>query len=325
MEALAIPGVVVYSPAETEDHRIINVRLESQGSGKPLIESVFGGALTRARFDYLLKSAGQPLAAASRTELRGHLMPKDPGLDAGKRLFFKDLDFYGLLPKALGGDNAITIGSNTVQTALKNRRSLEGVRVDPPQFSGFMGYPENEADLAAVFGNQKSARLATWKDHADTLRSMAEEFGFRLFSGSDFRTSGSNAELLAEMEKASGIIFVLAHSEGCHFSVPGGTGAVHVTPTDIANLHLGKAPFVVLRICDGIDNGYASAFMRAGARGVWANRGVVSAKVANEQIGMFLKFTSEGDSVLEAVRRVDELNPAAKASAALFAQLIPLK
>jgi hypothetical protein len=126
---------------------------------------------------------------------------------------------------------------------------------------------------------------------------------------------------LRALESAEGIFFLVAHAEGCHFSIPGGTGAISITPADIAQLHLAKSPIVILRICDGIDNGYASAFIKAGARSVWANKGVISAKAANEQIELFMKFSSEGDSVQEAIRRVEELIPTANNAAGLITQL----
>jgi len=56
------------------------------------------------------------------------------------------------------------------------------------------------------------------------------------------------------MEQASGIVFIVAHANGCHFRLPGGE-TIDVSASDILNLKLTKHPFVVLRICNGIDEG----------------------------------------------------------------------
>jgi hypothetical protein len=297
------------------------VRFETQGDDKPLKQEVVGtGELTRQQFKNLLKAAHQPSAVAYRSELRMKLMPKDFSADVGKTVFFKDLDFYGLLPKTLGIDDAITIGSLTVQTALRNRKALETLKPKRAEFTAFMGYPETEGDRDTIFGTQKTASLQLWRQRAQALRDAAEEHGFKLFAAGDLRTLGTKQKILEQIQAAKGVVFVVAHADGCHIHLPGGE-IVSLSPSDIAGLKLTESPFVILRICNGIDNGFASAFMRAGASAVWANRGVISADNANQQITLFMKYLSDGLSALEAARQVEKVNPQAKASVGLFTKL----
>jgi hypothetical protein len=86
----------------------------------------------------------------------------------------------------------------------------------------------------------------------------------------------SKPDLLSALESAEGIIFILAHASRAHIILPGGA-SLEINPADIAGLSLHHNPFVFLRICHGADTGFADAFIKAGAKAVWANRGAVEA------------------------------------------------
>jgi len=77
-----------------------------------------------------------------------------------------------------------------------------------------------------------------------------------------------------------------------------------------------RRPF--LRVCQGKDEGFADAFLRAGAAGVWANRGPVDAAVANRQAEQFLEKVRAGKSVLSAIKEIMDADPHAKNSDVLF-------
>jgi len=62
--------------------------------------------------------------------------------------------------------------------------------------------------------------------------------------------------------------------------------------------------------------------MRAGARGVWANRGVIDAGTANQHVELFMKALGEGSSVYDAIRKVEQQESTANAAAGLFALLL---
>jgi hypothetical protein len=131
-------------------------------------------------------------------------------------------------------------------------------------------------------------------------------------------------EFLSRIENAKGIVLVIAHADGATVRLPGMGGGLTITPADIAQLHLKNSPFVVLRICNAVDRGYADAFGRAGATGVWANRGIITAETANRQIAAFFEELAAGQSILESIQKIQARDGAAKASVGLFTALKPL-
>lgn len=139
--------------------------------------------------------------------------------------------------------------------------------------------------------------------------------------GNRTKNLGSKEKILKKLEEATGIVFIVAHADGCHIHLPSGE-LVDLTPSDISKLSLRRFPFVVLRICNGIDNGYAAAFLKAGAGGVWANRGPISPETANKQTELFMGFLAKGMTVIEAARQTDLLNAHSKHSTGLFTLLM---
>jgi hypothetical protein len=315
-----MPNIVVYVPLETGAGMAM-IRFESKpGKLPPKEEVVATTSLTRKDFDQLLETARQPGAAAVRNELQSKLLLPDLTTDKGKTVFFKDLFYYGLLPQSLNVDTAITIGSKEIRTAVIQSRNLSQKKLDPKTFMTFMGYPETHMDYKAVFGEKASAPLLEWQGYASQLRNLAKGHGFEILSSSELKNLGSKENILKKLEEANGIVFIVAHADGCHIRLPSGE-LVDLTPSDVSKLSLKRSPFVVLRICNGIDNGYANAFLKAGAGGVWANRGPISPEVANKQIELFMGFLSRGMTVIEAVRQTDLVNVHSKHSNGLFTLL----
>ena len=94
-----------------------------------------------------------------------------------------------------------------------------------------------------------------------------------------------------------------------------------MTPADIAKLRLRPSTFVFLRVCQGEDAGFADAFLKAGAKAVWANRGVIDVAVATRQLDAFLTQMGKGATVIEAISRVSETDGEAMERAVLFTGL----
>ena len=317
LSKLPAEGVVVYAPVETQGG-MATVRFETQRGGIPIKQEVVAQSILTAReFKEMLDVARQPSAAAFRAELREMLLPKDLSHDKGKVVFFKDLFYYGLLPETFNLEGATTIGSQDMAVAYAKRVALERLKPDVSKFTAIMGYPETQAEYDVVFGEQKSAALTEWQGHASDLRSVGKESGFEVLSTSQLKDLGSKESILKKLEEAKGIVFIVAHADGCHIRLPGGE-VVELTPPDIAKLSLRQSPFVVLRICNGIDNGYAAAFIKAGASGVWANRGKIDPQTANTQIRLFMGFLRKGMSVIEAAGQTDAVNAHSKSSVGLF-------
>jgi hypothetical protein len=296
------------------------LRLESAGNRRAIKQEIVAStAMNAEEFRDFLASAQSPYAEQYREELRTRLLPRNLSRDDGKVVFFKDLFYYGLLPKTFGIEGAITIGSGTVKEAYQKRIALTRLKIQPSLFTGFMGYPETQTEYNAVFGGKPAAALRTWKNHATELRSIAEEYKFQILSATEFEKLGTKQQILSKFEEARGIVFIVAHADGCHIRLPSGE-VIELTPGDIGRLTLRKAPFVILRICNGIDNGYADAFIRAGASGVWANRGKIDVSTANRQIKLFMDFLHKGYSVTEAARQTDLLDAHSRVATGIFTE-----
>ncbi len=110
-------------------------------------------------------------------------------------------------------------------------------------------------------------------------------------------------ELLSELGRLDGIIVIVAHADGFHIQIPGHE-AISINPADIASTKFSGSPFVFLRVCQGTDVGFADAFLKAGAGGVWTNRGVIDVAVANRQADSFLEQIQAKATISEAIRVV---------------------
>jgi hypothetical protein len=168
----------------------------------------------------------------------------------------------------------------------------------------FVGYPETDADLAAMYRSEAKPSLDEFQRHLKRLQLIATEHKVQLVTAGDIREIGAKRKILDAMQQAQMILFVIAHSSGVMIRMPAGE-VIEISPQDIESLKLASSPFVVLRVCNGLENGFAQAFMKAGASGVWANRGTISAEVANRQIELFMDQLSRGRSVLDSIQHVN--------------------
>ena len=132
---------------------------------------------------------------------------------------------------------------------------------------------------------------------------VAKEHSLRLYPNAESIQAFSKTDLLSALEDAEGIIFIVAHSSGTHIVFSSGD-RIEITPADIAKLRFRRNPFIFLRVCFGADDGFASAFMKAGAMAVWANRGVMEAPFAVRQLASFLGEIRGGLSIYAAIQRV---------------------
>jgi len=307
---------VVYAPVET-NHGVAMLRFESLATGGPRVDVVADDKLTGRDFEGLLNMSRQPSSAAARTELQNRLLPKDFPSDKNKTVFFQDLFYYGLLPQSFNVEDAITLGSKDIGAALTRWTELQERKMDPKTFTSFMGYPETRPDYQAIFGTTPSAPLSDWQTYASNLRTIANQHGVEVLAARELKNLGTKEKILQRLEEATGIVFIFAHAEGCHLHLSTGE-LIDLTPSDISKLTLKRSPFVMLRICNGIDNGYANAFLKAGAAGVWANRGPISPETANKQLELFMSFLAKGMTAMEAVRQTQLSNPHARHSTGIF-------
>jgi hypothetical protein len=331
MSAMPSAGVVVYMPVfiyrrihgattSTFDG-MVTVRFETQGPDHAVLEDILEPSKTvsEKQFELLLQSA-QKMHAPAREELQ-RIVPIDSGRDADKIVFIRDSNLYGLLPQTLGIANGVAIASESLTAALAKRDAVERLRAVASDFTTVVGYPDSATDYRAVFGDRPTAPLPTWQARIADLRKIATEQRFSLTAADELRTFANKGQFLSSLEKARGIVLVIAHADGYTVRLPGSVAAITISPRDIAALHFEHAPFVMLRICNAVDYGYADAFARAGAAAVWANRGVTTAEAANRQVEAFFRELKRTGNVLEAIRQLNALDPQSNASIGLFTLL----
>jgi len=222
--------------------------------------------------------------------------------DSGKTVLFKDLSFYGIDPPALG--EADIVVSSPLPRAAVNLKWLETTTQREGNYVGVFGYPRTESEYKNVFGDATNfGKLEQWQKHRAEAEGISQQFGLKILDALGEDAAAAKAAIFSEFEKADGIVFVVAHANHCTITLPSGQ-KISISPSDIEALKLTNSPFVVLRVCQDSDHGFADAFLKAGARGVWLNRGIVGADVANRQIGAFLKELREGKSIAAAIRQV---------------------
>lgn len=74
-----------------------------------------------------------------------------------------------------------------------------------------------------------------------------------------------------------------------------------------------------MRICNGEENGFARAFLLAGASAVWVNHGTLKAVDANEQIRLFLEH-ARSSTLLDSIKAVRANNRAAMRGSTLHVE-----
>jgi hypothetical protein len=263
--------------------------------------------------------AQEPGGSFSRGVLARELLPGGyvaPRFD--KPVLFKDISYYGILPQSLGMSGAVMIGSGLIRSSLQNLSRLPSLNAKPDEFVLINGYPRTADQIKAVFGSESQFDLDDWQEVAGEIEGIAIKHGISIESAEAGESFNEKAELLKLLTEAPHAIFLVAHADGCHIRLPGG-GEIVLRPEDVYELRFEHAPFVVVRICNGVDNGYASAFLNAGASGVWMNRGVITPSQANSEIDLFLGALEEEKTVVDAVKAAN----AAATSSGLFVEQLP--
>jgi hypothetical protein len=279
-----------------------NLRFETAGEGKPIMETVVADTDVPAReFKSLMRVAQEPSADFTRQALRSLLMPKGAEGDREKTVFFRDIAFYDILPAAVGHDTAVVLGTESVKDGLARRKVLAQKQLSPDGFTAILGYPENESDYSAVFQRTDAFDLKTWQQHSESFVELAKKYSLDLYQGSRLRELNDLGTLLAAMEEAKGIVLVTAHANGCKIMLQ--NQSFTITPGQIGRLKFRNSPFVVLRICNEMDTGFTRAFLQAGASGVWKNSGKIDAGQANKEIGNFLQALKDGNPILPAIQK----------------------
>jgi hypothetical protein len=310
-------GLVVYVPVET-NVGIAMLRFETQSSSL-LSNVVTENPVAPSDFRARLKLAQQPWAATAREELGRSFRPAEYAeRDKGKTVFLKDISHQGSLPSSFEIEDASLL-SSPVREAFAKRQVLNDLKIDAKDLIALLGFPENSTDYSSIFGGKPAGGLEVWKDSSDNFRKLAIDTGMRLISSKEIGEAGSKERVLSQLQESRGIIFIAAHAAGARIPLPGGD--IELTPNDIASLKFKNSPFVVLRICSGAESGFAEAFIKAGAIGVWANRGLIRPAETNAQIKAFLTEINSGKSVNDAIWTVSKRNMSARAGVGLFTEL----
>jgi hypothetical protein len=313
-------GVVAYFPVETKGG-MATIRFESSTAGNSFAKSIAKtSSLSRQRLIDLELQAGQPLANTARDNLRTALLPADRSIDAGKTVFIVDNAYYGLLPETLELNGGAVLSSSNLASALDTLSFLQETHIKPEDFTAFVGYPESDNDLKAIFKDQPTAQLATWKERVGEVRKLSEEFGFTLYGSTELNKLPNKEAVLKEIENSRGILWITAHSGGCRVRLAAGE-AVEISASDVASLHLSKKPFVIVRACNGNEAGFAKAFISAGARAVWVNQGKILASEVNSQLREFLT-ASKQKTIAQAIETVKQSSPQAAHSSGLHVELV---
>lgn len=305
---LACSDVVVYCVVPTLEG-VTNYRFESPGRGEALLEANHASKLTAWDLSRHLLVAQQPSAQFVRQSLRDELLPSDLTEDDGKLVFFDDPQRLGLLPHSVGHNNAWMIASDSLQDAYAKRLQVRRTIVEPSQFEAIVGYPETQANNQIVFGRARVAGPSIWKKYSDEFRSIVSRENLSLLD------LDSKQALLDRMKHSQGIVLVTAHADEFAIHLPNG---IAISTTDITQLKFEHAPFVILRVCNGASDNFAAAFLKAGAIGVWMNRGNIDPATANRHIRLFLEHLPNARSLEDAVNKVQQHDPSAGPLTSLF-------
>ena len=313
-------GYVVYAPFETSG-KISTFRVESLGKGRVSQQVVKKTDLSVNDFTTYLSAAGQPNADSLRERLRKEVVPENPR-DNGKNVLFKDLALFGISPSVLGRTDDDILVASDLPKAASNLKLLDSTNHADANYVGIFGFPSTDAEYTAMFeGNGNVETLEKWRLHKAKAEDIAKTFDVHLIEGVEADANAAKQKILRQFEQADGILFVIAHANGCRILLPGG-GQISITPDDIANLNLAKNPFVVLRVCQPSDHGFAKAFIQAGARGVWMNRGIIDAGIATSQVEAFLKEIRSGKTIGKTIRGLRANDKVMKTSTHIVVQEI---
>jgi hypothetical protein len=297
--------------------------MESRAAGQAPLLQAHKTDWDEQTFRTAIAAAQQPGGGFFSRDLHRHLLADYSQNDLGKSILIFDPESYGLAPQALGLKDSVILGSSDFGRALANLHSLEDAHFLPSTFAAILGLPSTEADFSSVFGSSKQfGDLAEWQTYNREAVEVSSNHGVKVLTGSHQGAVKTKTDLLREIERQKGIVFIVAHADGARIILPGGNAPIDITPADIGNLHLKENPFVILRICQGDDHGFANAFLNAGAIGVWSNRGVIRADIAIKQVRLFLEQLGTSGSTLDAIVHVMSQEPNAAANSTLFTEVM---
>ncbi|MFO0365590.1 MAG: hypothetical protein ACK55F_13020 [Acidobacteriota bacterium] len=308
-EVRTLPGVVTYFPS-TVNGKVVFVRLESGTLGHEVDERRTVSQLTPVEFRKWVFSARNSSNDWAWRKI-APLIDQD-GKDEGKRVFFVDDGAYQILPGAFRRENALVVGSGSISRAIRANAELQEVKGPGLRMTALFGIPESEAEYQATFNEAPSdqarfGQLETWKVAAKKARSSfisanGDTDAIQILAGLGTAPQ-SKAAVLKSLEKMEGGVFIVAHSAGARIILATGE-RIEISPKDIETLKFVHSPFVFLRVCFGGDNGFAQAFLKAGARMVWTNRGALDVHLAVSQAEAFLSGLKSGLSIADAARAV---------------------
>jgi hypothetical protein len=268
LAALTRHGIVVYAPVISSGH-LVMLRFETEIQPQPARVEVRETKWNSLTFRTALIAAQQPGGDFFRRDLQRQMIPEQPGLDDGKTVFFFDPEGYGLVPQAFKLQKSFILASPRIRDAVENLQLLQTQRRPPSEYVAVLGLPSTEVEFRKVFGDTtKFGELPEWRKHALDAAKVASENRVRVLAGPGEKGANNKEQLLSALEKQSGIIFLVAHADGAHILLPGSTETVDITPSDIAARRFNSKSFVVLRVCQGEDQGFANAFIKAGAGAV---------------------------------------------------------
>ena len=256
----------------------------------------------------------------AREELRQSLLPVDLKADSGKPVLYRDSSSHNVLPQSFDLNNGVVFASSDATRALENYQYLMTAKYAPEDFTAFVGYPESPEDFEAVFSDHPTAAgLLEWQKNMEGMRTLAKDNKFSVVGMPEMRSFKTKEAFLQQVSRSTGIIWIVAHGNG--YSIRLSTGqSIQVTPADIESLRFQHEPFVVVRVCDGGENGFPAAFLKAGARGVWINKGKVYAPDVNQEMSEFVANLSR-HTLYDAVKETNAMGSNRKYSNGLTVEL----
>jgi hypothetical protein len=309
----------VYALTTAKDG-VVMLRFESAGAGQQVSEEVHQSSLTEQSFRQALSGARKQGNTYYRNLLQTEFRQVHLDRDAGKTVFVVDAEGFGLVPQSFGIKDAFLLGSSSIEGALSNLKQLRAPVKPDARITALFGLPHTEEEYIQVFGEPSGqssfAPLDNWLPHWQEQRDLISLHKLNTLSPKDVNDKGA---FLRELEDEDGVIMIVAHSDGAKIRLTDGR-LLALSPEDIGNLKFRKKPFVFLRVCQGKDIGFADAFIRAGAVGVWTNRGPVTANIANKQADDFLQIIRSGKSVESAVQQIFQDDERARESTVLFSE-----
>jgi CHAT domain len=325
-ELKSFPGVVVYFPSTIEG-KVGFVRLEFDSARSVTDERYFPGTLSGVEFRNWVYAARLRSNVWARGKL-APLLPSGANDDVGKMVLFVDNGQYQILPKAFQREEGLVVASGSIKRAIESNAELQRTTISANfQSFGLFAIPETPTEYLTTFQEPPSddarfGSLEEWKAAAGKARELLAEKPFELIAGLGKKTTSKDA-VLKSLEDVNGIMFIVAHASGADLVLSSGE-RIQIRPQDIERLRLTKAPFVFLRVCYGGDNGFAQAFLKAGARAVWTNRGAIHVNDAVTQAQMFVDALRSGKTVADAMKTVLDSQNIASESTTLFTRLFNL-